>query len=95
MNLFTIYFIFYHSKLCIVQVLCGGDLHEKHTSQVTKRAIRAINPNGDRPLHVSFDIDALDPTEAPATGTRGKYVFVILFKHRKKKGKICHMMMAL
>ena len=39
--------------------------------QVTKRAIRAINPNRDRPLHVSFDIDALDPTEAPATGTRG------------------------
>jgi len=38
--------------------------------EVTKRAIRSINPNNDRPLHVSFDIDALDPTEAPATGTR-------------------------
>ena len=37
--------------------------------QVTKRAIRAINPNNDRPLHVSFDIDALDPSEASATGT--------------------------
>ena len=39
--------------------------------QVTKRAIRAINPNNDRPLHVSFDIDALDPAESPATGTPG------------------------
>ena len=41
------------------------------SSQVTKNAIQSINPNNDRPLHVSFDIDALDPTEAPATGTRG------------------------
>ena len=46
--------------------------------QVTKRAIRAINPNNDRPLHVSFDIDALDPAESPATGTPGiKLCFAI------------------
>ena len=47
--------------------------------QVTKRAIRAINPNNDRPLHVSFDIDALDPAESPATGTPGiKHCFAII-----------------
>ena len=27
---------------------------------------------GDRPIHVSYDIDSLDPKEAPSTGTRGK-----------------------
>jgi arginase family enzyme len=38
--------------------------------QVIKKLI------GERPVHVSFDIDSLDPTEAPATGTpvRGLYV---------------------
>lgn len=32
-------------------------------------ALKKINPDGTRPLHLSFDIDALDPSEAPATGT--------------------------
>ena len=33
-----------------------------------------INPSKKLPLHVSLDIDVLDPIEAPATGTRGKQV---------------------
>ncbi|KAF4531856.1 hypothetical protein B566_EDAN000884 [Ephemera danica] len=37
--------------------------------EVVKRALEAINPHGDRSLHVSFDIDSLDPLEAPSTGT--------------------------
>ena len=36
------------------------------------RALDRVNPAGDRAIHVSFDIDALDHTEAPATGTSGK-----------------------
>ena len=28
-----------------------------------------INPDNELPLHVSLDIDVLDPKEAPATGT--------------------------
>ena len=36
-----------------------------------RQTLQKINPNGDRPIHVSFDIDALDPLEAPATGTKG------------------------
>jgi len=32
-------------------------------------ALNAINPGMTRPLHVSFDIDALDPNYAPSTGT--------------------------
>jgi len=31
--------------------------------------LRAIDPNGDRPIHLSFDIDACDPLIAPGTGT--------------------------
>jgi len=38
--------------------------------EVTRRAIEQINPEKTLPLHVSLDIDVLDPNEAPATGTR-------------------------
>ena len=30
---------------------------------------RAIAASGGRPIHVSFDMDAIDPSEAPGTGT--------------------------
>ena len=39
--------------------------------EVTKKALELINPQQNLPLHVSLDIDVLDPNEAPATGTRG------------------------
>jgi len=38
--------------------------------EVTRRALEIINPDKKLPLHVSLDIDVLDPSEAPATGTR-------------------------
>ena len=47
-------------------------MHEidKHgIGTVVKMALDYINPNGDRPIHLSFDVDALDPTVAPSTGT--------------------------
>ena len=28
--------------------------------------------SGDRPIHVSYDIDSLDPKETPSTGTPGE-----------------------
>ena len=28
-----------------------------------------INPNRNRPIHLSFDVDALDPAVVPSTGT--------------------------
>ncbi|VVT46636.1 uncharacterized protein SAPINGB_P001312 [Magnusiomyces paraingens] len=37
--------------------------------KVVEMALRAINPHNKRPIHLSFDIDALDPFFAPATGT--------------------------
>ncbi|XP_074660800.1 arginase-1-like [Tubulanus polymorphus] len=37
---------------------------------IVKQALDVINPNNERRIHVSFDIDALDPvTVAPSTGT--------------------------
>jgi len=38
---------------------------------VMHMALNKIDPHNSRSLHVSFDIDALDPLEAPSTGTPG------------------------
>lgn len=45
--------------------------------QVVDMALDAVNPNRDRPVHLSFDVDALDPSVAPSTGTavRGGLTF--------------------
>ena len=36
---------------------------------VVEKALDAVNPKRDRPIHLSFDVDALDPSVAPSTGT--------------------------
>lgn len=38
-------------------------------AKVVEMALSAINPKGDLPIHLSYDVDALDPYGAPATGT--------------------------
>lgn len=40
-------------------------------------ALDHVNPNRNRPIHLSFDVDALDPSVAPSTGTpvRGGLTF--------------------
>lgn len=37
--------------------------------KVVEMALHSVNPYNKRPIHLSFDIDALDPFFAPATGT--------------------------
>ncbi|KAI8333951.1 arginase [Chlamydoabsidia padenii] len=37
--------------------------------KVVEMALDAVNPGRDRPIHLSFDVDALDPSVAPSTGT--------------------------
>lgn len=37
--------------------------------KVIERAIDAVDPNGRRPLHLSLDVDGIDPHFAPGTGT--------------------------
>lgn len=45
------------------------DIEKMGIEKVVQRALETINPNGGRKLHVSFDIDALDPLYANSTGT--------------------------
>ncbi|KAL0581130.1 tRNA ligase [Marasmius crinis-equi] len=37
--------------------------------KVVEMALDHVNPNRDLPIHLSFDVDALDPSVAPSTGT--------------------------
>jgi len=45
--------------------------------KIVEMALDHVNPNRDRPIHLSFDVDALDPSVAPSTGTpvRGGLTF--------------------
>jgi len=45
--------------------------------KVMEMALDHINPGRNRPIHLSFDVDALDPSVAPSTGTpvRGGLTF--------------------
>ncbi|KAI0231388.1 Arginase, hepatic [Lamellibrachia satsuma] len=45
------------------------DVDARGISDVVEEAIRVVNPNLECPMHLSFDIDALDPSLAPSTGT--------------------------
>ena len=45
------------------------DVDRYGIGKVVDMAIDHVNPDRDRPIHLSFDVDALDPSVAPATGT--------------------------
>lgn len=47
--------------------------------KVVDMALDHVNPNRDRPIHMSFDVDALDPSVAPSTGTPVSEYGSILF----------------
>lgn len=38
--------------------------------EALRLALEAVDPHNNRNIHLSFDIDVLDPIEAPSTGTR-------------------------
>jgi len=52
-----------------IKVITIPDIDQYGIESCVQEAMAAINPTGTRPLHVSFDIDALDPNYAPSTGT--------------------------
>lgn len=52
-----------------IKVITIPDVDKYGIESCVEEALQAINPTGTRPLHVSFDIDALDPNYAPSTGT--------------------------
>ncbi|GAA56929.1 arginase [Clonorchis sinensis] len=45
------------------------DIDRMGIEWVINKAIEAVNPRLEKPIHLSFDIDAMDPTLAPSTGT--------------------------
>lgn len=48
-----------------------GDVEKYGIDKITEMTLDKIDPKGNRSLHVSFDIDALDTLEAPSTGCPG------------------------
>ncbi|MBN9392590.1 MAG: arginase [Chloroflexi bacterium] len=52
-----------------VNVYSMSEIDRYGIGQVMDRAMTAINGDGRRTFHVSFDIDSIDPSEAPGTGT--------------------------
>jgi arginase len=53
---------------CGVKAFTMTDVDKLGMMEVMERA-RAIAGAHNRPIHVSFDMDAIDPSEAPGTGT--------------------------
>jgi agmatinase len=47
-------------------IIDAPDVHEQGIASVVERARKIL---GDRPVYLSFDIDCLDPSYAPGTGT--------------------------
>lgn len=45
------------------------DVDRLGIQEVIRRAVEAVDPEGDSPLHLSFDIDGLDSSVAASTGT--------------------------
>jgi len=47
-----------------------NDVKVHGVEYVMKEVLTRIDPKGTRPIHLSFDVDSLDPEHMPATGTR-------------------------
>ena len=45
------------------------DVDKHGIGKVVEMALDYVNPDRTRPIHLSFDVDALDPSVAPSTGT--------------------------
>lgn len=55
-----------------VHVFTMREVDKHGIAKVMEMALSAIDPNGFRPLHLSLDIDAVDPHFAPGTGTAAR-----------------------
>ncbi|ESP01024.1 hypothetical protein LOTGIDRAFT_207734 [Lottia gigantea] len=63
------------------------DVDRMGIGEVVDKALKAVDPTGTRPIHLSFDVDALDPAITPSTGTpvagglsfrEGQYIMEVL-----------------
>ncbi len=55
-----------------VHVYSMSEIDRYGIGPTMEKAIAAINGTGQYSFHISFDIDSIDPTEAPGTGTLSK-----------------------
>lgn len=59
------------------------DVDRYGIGKVVEMALDKVNPTRERPVHLSFDVDALDPSVAPSTGTpvsgRCFWFFLVFF----------------
>jgi arginase len=55
-----------------IKIFSMHDVDKYGIGNVMDMAMAAINPHNDRPIHLSFDIDGIDPLYAPGTGTKAK-----------------------
>tara|TARA_B100000749_G_scaffold280887_1_gene279920 strand:+ start:166698 stop:167672 length:975 start_codon:yes stop_codon:yes gene_type:complete len=51
-----------------IEVISQKDIDQFGVSELLSRSLQRLDPYGDRPIHLSFDLDAVDPNWAPCTG---------------------------
>jgi arginase len=52
-----------------IHVFTMSDIDERSMSTIMREAIGIAGSNGTNPIHLSLDMDSLDPLEAPGVGT--------------------------
>ena len=57
------------SKILVYSMI---DVERLGIANIMEEIIDKISPDGCRPIHLSFDIDGMDPLVAPGTGTRAR-----------------------
>lgn len=57
-----------HSHLIGIKAFSMHEVDKYGIGRVMEMALDHVNPNRDRPIHLSFDVDAMDPSVAPSTG---------------------------
>ncbi len=55
-----------------IHVFSMREVDELGLKACIERAIQGVDPSGRRPIHLSLDVDAVDPSVAPGTGTRAR-----------------------
>ena len=55
-----------------VRIFTMRDVDKHGIAKVIEMAIEAVGPSMDNPLHLSLDVDAIDPHYAPGTGTAAR-----------------------
>ena len=52
-----------------ITAFTSSAVRELGAKEIVKRVFDTVNPDRKKPVHVSFDIDSVDPLYAPSTGT--------------------------